>query len=211
MTLPSICLYSICLGPALTNGTTQEGQLLRPRLHLHLKGKNHSFEDNNVNILTRGVRRFERGHNGSMSNWNNILGRFYGWMWACRGRDVRLWFYLPVNIHFRSYIQHHTYSSDPVPWFYKWSPSTQCAVCLWEGRGSIINSVHSHLWLKKSNGKRKLTPSHLTVSLVNCCARTLLLICLAVRLSDFPAGFPWKCVSVFYISWSWMTTSLLTD
>ena len=30
-------------------------------VHLHLKEKNHSFEDNNVNILARGDRWFERG------------------------------------------------------------------------------------------------------------------------------------------------------
>ena len=30
-------------------------------VHLHLKEKNHSFEDNNVNILAREHRWFERG------------------------------------------------------------------------------------------------------------------------------------------------------
>ena len=45
------------------NGTTQEGRLLRSRLCCPLtsEGENHSFEDNNVNILAREDRWFERG------------------------------------------------------------------------------------------------------------------------------------------------------
>ena len=35
-------------------------------VHLHLKEKNHSFEDNNVNILAREYRWFETGLNKSI-------------------------------------------------------------------------------------------------------------------------------------------------
>ena len=43
-------------------------------VHMHLKEKNHTFEDNNVNILSREDRWFERGvKNPSMSKCNNHL------------------------------------------------------------------------------------------------------------------------------------------
>lgn len=55
------------------NVTSQENQLLRPAVHLHIKDKGHTFQDGNANVLAREDGLYERGvkENPFTSTWRN--------------------------------------------------------------------------------------------------------------------------------------------